>query len=128
MILAIVLALTSPTLEGEPASSCALAIADQERRDSLELGIGARFCEEEGPEDDAAFLEVLARIRASADMILLPPEDLLELSKRSDMREVFADRGKFVDEELARDPERFAALLNRVRKTDLSIPADYDPG
>lgn len=127
MILALVLALASPSIEGETDSSCTLAISDQRGRNFFELSTGSKACEEEGREADAAFLEVLARIRVSADLILLPPEDLLELSSRSDFREVFAVRGQFVDEELARDPERFVALLDRVRTADLSIPAAYDP-
>jgi len=71
---------------------------------------------------------VLARIRASADFILLPPENVLELAEREDFRAAFAGQSEFVDEELARDPERFEALLDRVRQADLSIPAAYDPG
>lgn len=128
MIITLALALTAPSAEAAPVSSCDRAITEQIGGNSLELGTGSNACEDEGREDDAEFLAVLARLRASADMILLPPANPLELSRSSDFREVFADQGKFVDEELARDPERFAALLDRVRNADLSIPTEYDPG
>lgn len=53
---------------------------------------------------------------------------MIELVEREEFRTVFAESGEFVDEELARDPERFAALLDRVRQADLSVSAEYDPG
>lgn len=128
MILSLVLALASPPVEEVPAPSCAVAVIDKIGSNALELGAGSKACEEEGHAEDAAFLKVLAHIRASADFILLPPQDVLELAERKEFRAVFADRGEFVDEELARNPERFAALLDRVRRADLSIPVEYDPG
>ena len=127
MLAALILALASAYSSNEPVSPCAVAIADHEGRNTLELGIGAKACEEELRIDDAAFLGVLARIRASADFILLPPEDVLELTKRTDFRDVFAQSGKFVAEDIARDPDRFAVLLDRVREADLSLPDNYDP-
>lgn len=128
MILAVVLALASPSVEKAAVSPCALAIIDHERSNTLKFGTGSKACEREGRQDDAAFLGVLARIRLSADLILLPPEDTVELTKRSDFRVILTDRGAFIDEEIARDPERFALLLDRVRKTNLAIAAEYDPG
>jgi hypothetical protein len=128
MILAFILALASPPVEEAPVSPCAFAIDDPKGSNTLELGAASRACEEEGRAEDAAFLNVLVQIRASADFILLPPQDVLELAEREEFRAVFADRGEFVDEELARNPERFTTLLDRVRKADLSIPAEYDPG
>ncbi len=128
MILSLVLALASPATEGASVSRCAAAITDQLGRNALELGAASKACDEEDHSEDAAFLNVLARIRASADLILLPPQNLLELSEREDFREAFASASDFVDEELARNPERFAVLLDRVRQADLSIPIAYDPG
>ncbi|MDN3645795.1 hypothetical protein QWY75_06215 [Pontixanthobacter aestiaquae] len=92
------------------------------------MGAGSKACEEEGRDDDAAFLSVVTSIRATADVTLLPPKDPLELYERSNLVEVLAKNGKFVEESLARDPLRFAALMDRVRDADLSIPANYDPG
>ncbi len=128
MILTLVLALTFQPVEEEPSSPCAIAIIDQKGGNTLELGTGSKACEEEGRAEDAAFLNVLARIRASADFILLPPEDVLKLAQRSDFKAAFAARSEFVDEAIARDPERFTALMDRVLQADLSIPAEYDPG
>ncbi|WP_162789589.1 hypothetical protein [Altererythrobacter sp. ZODW24] len=128
MIYALVLAVASPSVEREQVSSCALASTEYEVRNTFELSTAAKAYDAEGREDDAELLEVLARIRASADMILLPPEDPIGLFRISDSREAFAGLGEFIDEDLARDPERFATLLDRVRKVNLSIPADYDPG
>ena len=128
MILSLVLALASPPAEETAVSRCTVAITNQKGVNTLELGLGSKACDEEDRADDAAFLNVLARIRASADILLLPPEDMLELAKREDFRTVFAGRNEYVDEELARNTERFAALLERVRQADLSIPVAYDPG
>ncbi|WP_430415774.1 hypothetical protein [Parasphingorhabdus sp.] len=128
MILALVLALTSPSTIEKPDSRCVLAITNQKGSNALDLGNGYKACEKEGREDDAALLSVLGRIRASADMILIPPEDLHELSGRREFGAIFANGNKFVDEKIARDPERFATLVNRVLQADLSIPANYHPG
>ena len=128
MILSLVLAFASPPVEEASVSRCTVAITNQKGGNTLELGSGSKVCDEEGRAEDAAFLNVLARIRANADIMLLPPEDMLELAKREDFRTVFAGRNEYVDEELARNTERFAALLERVRQADLSIPVAYDPG
>ena len=128
MILALVLTFASPFVEGEHFSSCALAIAGHEGKNIFELGAGSKACEEEGRVDDAAYLELLTRIRLGADLTLLPPEDLHNLFRRPDFGEVFPNSGEFVEEALARDPERFAALIERVRNADLTIPVEYDPG
>jgi hypothetical protein len=122
------MALASQPLAEAPVSPCDVAIIEQAGSNVLALGKGANACEEEGRAQDAAFLDLLARIRATADLLLLPPEDVLDLGKRKDFRAVFAGSSEFVDEAIARDPERFAALLDRVRKADLTIPATYDPG
>lgn len=128
MILSLVLAFASPTVEEASVSRCTVAITNQKGGNTLELGSGSKACDEEGRAEDAAFLNVLARIRADADIMLLPPEDMLELAKREDFKTVFAGRNEYADEELARNTERFAALLERVRQADLSIPVAYDPG
>lgn len=125
---ALFLVLASLPTAPAPASPCAVAIIDTNGSNVLELGTGAKACDEEGRAEDAAFLTLLARIRATADFLLLPPKDVLDLAERKDFGAVFAGSGEFVDEAIARDPERFAALLERVRKADLSIPAAYDPG
>lgn len=128
MILSLVLAFASPPVPEASGSRCTVAITNQNGSNTLELGSGSKACDEEGRPEDAAFLKLLARIRANADIMLLPPEDVLELAKREDFRAVFAGRNEYVDEELARNTERFAALLERVRQADLSIPVAYDPG
>lgn len=128
MIISVALALAFSPVEELPVSLCAVAIAEQKSRNTFELGAGSNVCKEEGRSEDAAFLRVLARIRASTDFILLPPRDVLELAKREDFSVVLAQRKEFVDEQLARNPERFAVLLDRVRQADLSISAEYDPG
>jgi hypothetical protein len=128
MILSLVLVLASAPVEEAPASPCTTAITHQIGSNTLQLGAGSKACEEEGRTADAAFLNVLARIRANADMILLPPQNILEVAEREDFKAVLAGRSEYVDEELARNAERFAALLERVRQADLSIPIAYDPG
>lgn len=128
MLLSLVLALASPPVDEPYVSPCTAAITDQLGSNTLELGAGSKVCDEEGRPDDAAFLNVLARVRANADMMLLPPRNVLELAEREDFRAIFAGRSEFVDEELARNTERFAALLERVREADLSIPFAYAPG
>lgn len=128
MLLSIALALTFLPVEEASVSPCTAAITDQIGSNTLQLGAGSKACDEEGRAEDAAFLNVLARIRASADMILLPPQNILELATREDFKAVFAGRGEYVDEELARDAQSFAALLERIRQADLAIPVDYDPG
>lgn len=128
MILSLVLALASAPVDEPSVSPCTAAITDQKGSNTLELGAGSKACDEEGRPDDAAFLNVLARVRANADMMLLPPRNVLEFAERKDFRAIFAGRSEYVDAELARNTERFAALLERVRQADLSIPVAYDPG
>lgn len=128
MFVAFVLALSTPAVSSQPHSPCDLAISDYKGANTFELGIGFKTCEEESRADDAAFLALLARIRVTADLILLPAKDILELTRREDFNAAFAGGGDYVDEELARDPERFALLLERVRASDLSIETAYDPG
>jgi hypothetical protein len=128
MFSAFVLALSSPPVGFQSASPCDLAISEYRGANTFELGMGFKICEEEGRADDAAILALLASIRASADLILLPPKDILALMEREGSNALFAVSGKYVDEELARDPARFAALLEKVRASDLSIDANYDPG
>lgn len=128
MILSLILALSPPTVESVPVSPCSLAVAHQKGRNALELGAGSKACEDEGRVDDAAFLTLLTQIRATADFILLPPQDVLVLAERSEFRAVFANGDEFVNEQLARDPQRFAALLDRVRQADLGLATEYHPG
>lgn len=128
MILSLVLALASAPVDEPSVSPCTAAITDQKGSSTLELGAGSKACGAEGRAEDAEFLNVLARIRANADMILLPPKNILDLAEREDFKAVFAGSNEYVDEELARNAERFAALLERVRQADLAVPVDYNPG
>jgi hypothetical protein len=128
MILSLILALAYSPVEEATVSLCTAAITRQIGSNTLQLGEGSKACEEEGRVEDAAFLNVLARIRANADMILLPPKNTLELAEREDFRTAFAGSSEYVDVELARDAERFGNLLERVQQADLSISVAYDPG
>lgn len=128
MFLAFALALSTPPVDPQSAVSCDFAVSDFVGANTLELAIGIKACEEEGRVDDAAFIALLARIRAVADLALMPPEDMSELVKSEGAQIIFAGGNDYVDEELARDPKRFAALLERARASDLSIDASYDPG
>lgn len=128
MMLAMLLALASVSAEQEPSSPCDHAIAQQRGSNVFELSAASEACENEAREDDTAFLEMLTRIRASADLTLLPPEGPRAILERPDLQAIVANQGRFADEELARDPKRFDALMQRVREADLSIPAGYSPG
>lgn len=121
-------ALAAASAELPAGSPCSAALESYAQRSSVDLVDGYFSCIGEGRIDDAAFLDLLVRIRASSDMLLFEPLDPMSLLEDPRFQAVYARGRAYIDETLARDPQRFDALLERVRDADLSVSADYHPG
>ena len=128
MLASLVLALLAASPASEPASACSESVETYRARTSLELAQGYAACIDEGRIDDAAFLDLLARIRFQTDIVLLTPADILSLFEQPEFAKTYTRAGDYVDENLARDPQRFDALVQRVLAADLSVSDDYQPG
>ncbi|MGB3753712.1 MAG: hypothetical protein WA954_07420 [Parerythrobacter sp.] len=132
MILLSALALATSPIEA-PATvvaeqSCIQAVDSYSGATSLVLANAVTPCLALERAEDAAFLLMLTKLRFAADIALFRPVDITGEFDSAPFVAAYAMSDDFVDETLARDPERFEAVMDRVRAAELSVPFDYQPG
>lgn len=111
-----------------PDAACSRAVEDPASLHTAEIADGYKACKKERRDEDAAFLLLLGKIRATTDFAVLPPAESVNILEDRSLAPGLLLGSTDMDPDFSRDVPAFDRVVSRVREARLVGPPEHAPG